>query len=97
MRQVIAAVLLLASCATAQETSAQANGPAGLPAGPFFFSGGTMTTTACIECGGDVAIAVAPMVGEIAPCRDCGVELEVLGIAPLELALAPEIEEDWGE
>ena len=30
-------------------------------------------------------------------CGDCGVELEVINIEPLEIALAPEEEEDWGE
>lgn len=35
--------------------------------------------------------------GEIVDCPDCGVELEVISVSPLELALAPEEEEDWGE
>ena len=30
-------------------------------------------------------------------CPECGVELEVVSEDPLELALAPEEEEDWGE
>jgi alpha-aminoadipate carrier protein LysW len=30
-------------------------------------------------------------------CPDCGVDLEVTSLDPLELALAPEEEEDWGE
>jgi len=30
-------------------------------------------------------------------CPDCGVELEVMGLDPLVLDLAPEEEEDWGE
>lgn len=36
-------------------------------------------------------------VTEIVVCPDCGAELEVIGVDPVELALAPEIEEDWGE
>jgi alpha-aminoadipate carrier protein LysW len=36
-------------------------------------------------------------VGEIVVCPDCGVELEVLSVAPVSLGLAPEVEEDWGE
>jgi alpha-aminoadipate carrier protein LysW len=36
-------------------------------------------------------------VAEIAVCPDCGVELEVMGVDPIELNLAPEVEEDWGE
>ena len=37
------------------------------------------------------------MLGEIAQCPDCGVELEVLSAEPLALGLAPQVEEDWGE
>jgi alpha-aminoadipate carrier protein LysW len=35
--------------------------------------------------------------GEILPCPDCGAELEVRGLDPLTLELAPEVQEDWGE
>jgi alpha-aminoadipate/glutamate carrier protein LysW len=35
--------------------------------------------------------------GEIIQCPECGVELEVMETEPLELQLAPEEEEDWGE
>jgi alpha-aminoadipate/glutamate carrier protein LysW len=31
------------------------------------------------------------------PCSDCGAELEVVERDPVELRLAPEEEEDWGE
>jgi alpha-aminoadipate carrier protein LysW len=37
------------------------------------------------------------MEGEIVPCPDCGAELEVVSVAPVTLALAPEVQEDWGE
>lgn len=37
------------------------------------------------------------MLGEILTCPDCGAELEVINTEPLELALAPEEKEDWGE
>jgi len=36
-------------------------------------------------------------VGEILVCADCGVELEVMGLDPILVNLAPEVEEDWGE
>ncbi|MBI1800072.1 MAG: lysine biosynthesis protein LysW [Chloroflexi bacterium] len=50
----------------------------------------------CPEC--DAVITMdKPLKGEIVVCPDCGAELEVTNIAPLELALAPEEEEDWGE
>jgi alpha-aminoadipate carrier protein LysW len=35
--------------------------------------------------------------GEIISCPECGVELEVVGLAPLQLDLAPQDEEDWNE
>ena len=35
--------------------------------------------------------------GEIIECEECGAELEVISEDPLEFALAPEEEEDWGE
>ncbi|MCA1813033.1 MAG: lysine biosynthesis protein LysW [Halobacteriales archaeon] len=50
----------------------------------------------CVECGHDLRLNV-PMQGEIVPCPDCGVDLEVTLLAPLTLALAPEEQEDWGE
>jgi alpha-aminoadipate carrier protein LysW len=37
------------------------------------------------------------MENEITQCPDCGTDLEVVSIDPLEVALAPEEEEDWGE
>jgi alpha-aminoadipate carrier protein LysW len=37
------------------------------------------------------------MQNEITQCAECGAELEVINLDPLELALAPEEEEDWGE
>jgi len=37
------------------------------------------------------------MMGEIVVCPECGVELEVVNLDPPTVALAPEVEEDWGE
>ncbi len=37
------------------------------------------------------------MIGEIIYCPDCNAELEVLGLEPPTVALAPQLEEDWGE
>ena len=31
------------------------------------------------------------------PCPECGADLEVLGTNPINLGLAPEEGEDWGE
>ena len=52
--------------------------------------------TKCPECDADVQTA-AMVEGQIVVCPDCAVELEVISLDPPELALAPEIEEDWGK
>jgi alpha-aminoadipate/glutamate carrier protein LysW len=56
-----------------------------------------MTQTECVECGAGVALGGDVITGEIVSCGDCGVELEVTGLAPLTLAAAPREMEDWGE
>jgi alpha-aminoadipate carrier protein LysW len=57
----------------------------------------TVLTAQCPECEADVQLAADVERGEIVPCADCGAELEVVQRDPLELRLAPEEEEDWGE
>ena len=56
-----------------------------------------MPAVACPECGGEVETGGVTIVGEIIQCPDCGVELEVTNLDPLTIALAAEVEEDWGE
>ncbi len=56
-----------------------------------------MNTIECPECGGEVTLATAVLAGEIVECPDCGAELEVVTTNPVQLELAPEVEEDWGE
>ncbi|MDP9309349.1 MAG: lysine biosynthesis protein LysW [Chloroflexota bacterium] len=51
----------------------------------------------CPECDATLNLEPTLIEGELVPCPDCGAELEVVSVDPLELALAPEIEEDWGE
>ena len=51
----------------------------------------------CPECGSEITIATDTVKGEILQCGDCGVDLEVINLEPLEIDLAPEEEEDWGE
>ena len=51
----------------------------------------------CPECEGDLELAQDVEAGEIVVCADCGAELEVTGVDPIALELAPEVEEDWGE
>jgi alpha-aminoadipate carrier protein LysW len=51
----------------------------------------------CPECEGEVVIPADAQVGEILICPDCGVELELTGLDPVQLTLAPKEAEDWGE
>lgn len=51
----------------------------------------------CLECAAELDLAPDVEEGEIVVCPDCGVELEVTGLDPITLELAPEVEEDWGE
>jgi alpha-aminoadipate carrier protein LysW len=51
----------------------------------------------CPECEGVVQLAEPVRLSEVTQCPDCSSELEVITLEPLTLALAPEIEEDWGE
>jgi alpha-aminoadipate/glutamate carrier protein LysW len=51
----------------------------------------------CVECGAMIEVPEDVMQGEILPCADCGVELEVIALEPLALDLAPLEMEDWGE
>ncbi|MEI6777502.1 MAG: lysine biosynthesis protein LysW [Chloroflexales bacterium] len=54
-------------------------------------------TASCPECAADVTLAADTMESEIVACPDCGAELEVTSLTPPTLALAPEVQEDWGE
>ena len=56
-----------------------------------------MLSCECPECGAMIEMPNDTEVGEIVECPDCTAELEVMGIEPLRLELAPEEEEDWGE
>jgi alpha-aminoadipate carrier protein LysW len=51
----------------------------------------------CPECEGALTLTNDVQSGEIVVCADCGVDLEVISIAPFQLALAPQEAEDWGE
>ena len=52
----------------------------------------------CPECEADVEIDEFDVdKGEIISCPECGVELEVVGLSPLQLDLATQEEEDWSE
>ncbi len=57
----------------------------------------TQTTAECPECAGTIPFNGSTLKGEIVTCPDCGAELEVTGVNPITLDLAPKEEEDWGE
>jgi alpha-aminoadipate/glutamate carrier protein LysW len=57
----------------------------------------TQVIAECPECAGSVMFNGKTMKGEIVTCPDCGAELEVTGINPITLDIAPKEEEDWGE
>lgn len=51
----------------------------------------------CVICECSIPLASGTVEGEILLCPDCGTELEVLTLNPVQVAEAPEVEEDWGE
>lgn len=53
--------------------------------------------TLCPECQENCEVSSDVMAAEIVVCGGCSSELEVVTVSPVVLALAPEIEEDWGE
>ena len=54
------------------------------------------STIECPECGAGFDSGTVE-VGEIIVCPECSVELEILGVGPVTVGLAPEEGEDWGE
>lgn len=56
-----------------------------------------MAEVSCVECGAEIQLEAGVEVGEIIVCPDCGVDLEVTGLDPAEVELAPMEQEDWGE
>jgi alpha-aminoadipate carrier protein LysW len=55
-----------------------------------------VNTAQCPECEAELDLQ-GLLVGEILYCPDCNAELEVLNVERPEVALAPQVEEDWGE
>jgi alpha-aminoadipate carrier protein LysW len=56
-----------------------------------------MAHAICPECEAEIAFKVDTVEGEIIVCPDCAAELEVTGITPPRVELAPDVGEDWGE
>lgn len=57
---------------------------------------GKIMTTQCPECEAQLNVQ-GLLIGEILYCPDCNAELEVLSVERPQVALAPRVEEDWGE
>lgn len=55
------------------------------------------TMQACPECEAQVPISESARLNEVIDCASCRSELEIVALGPAMLALAPEVEEDWGE
>lgn len=51
----------------------------------------------CPECDAQVKVSADSRFGEILVCSECQAELEIVSVDPVNLALAPDVEEDWGE
>jgi len=52
-----------------------------------------MPTTACPECSEDVYVDADSEQGDVVSCDECGTDLEVVGLDPIEL----DIHEDNGD
>lgn len=51
----------------------------------------------CPVCAATIELDSDTVLGELLTCPECGSELEVINLNPLELSEAPQEEEDWGE
>jgi alpha-aminoadipate carrier protein LysW len=56
-----------------------------------------MKSVSCPECAAAIELEASAEVGEIIVCPECGVDLEITGLDPAAVALAPMEQEDWGE
>jgi alpha-aminoadipate carrier protein LysW len=56
-----------------------------------------VATARCPACDGAIPLSPSAVVSELIACRECGTDLEIIGLDPPELAEAPMEEEDWGE
>lgn len=54
-----------------------------------------MPLAACPECQSEIHVDEDVDKGEIVNCEECDIKLEVVGLDPIELDLAPEDEEDF--
>jgi alpha-aminoadipate/glutamate carrier protein LysW len=61
--------------------------------------GNNMPRGSCPECEAEVQVDEDTDKGDVVECSDCGTQLEVVGLDPIELDVADEVEteEDWTE
>ena len=60
--------------------------------------GRCLALAVCPECDADIEMDEYDVdKGEIISCPECGVELEVVGLSPLELDRAAPSDDDWEE
>ena len=53
-----------------------------------------MPTTACPECSEDVFVDADSEQGDIVSCDECGTDLEIVGLDPIELDISAETDKD---
>lgn len=64
----------------------------------IFAGGSKVPTGTCPECDADVHVDTDADKGELVSCEECGVELEIVGLDPVELDLVEEeLDEDEDE
>ena len=51
----------------------------------------------CPVCAAEIEVADDAIAGELLVCDDCGAELELKSVDPVQLDEAPAAEEDWGQ
>lgn len=56
-----------------------------------------MPTTACPECSEDVYVDADSEQGDVISCDECGTELEIVGLDPIELDIYEDDDDDFKE
>lgn len=56
-----------------------------------------MPAQTCPECESEITLSATIEANQIIECAECRSELEVMSLDPFIMALAPEVDEDWGE
>ena len=56
-----------------------------------------MPTTACPECSEEVYVDADSEQGDVVSCDECGTDLEIVGLDPIELDVHDEDKDDFKE